>query len=85
MKKSILNLAGAQELSKNEQIVVNGGKNPPTACSNGTYPVTRDACLCLSPGHYNTSTSTCSNNAPTFKVWEIATGCCFSSGGMLEG
>lgn len=27
MKKSILNLKGAQELSKNEQKSVNGGKN----------------------------------------------------------
>lgn len=56
MKKSILNLVGAQELSKNEQKSVNGGRKscnsnnscgPDQCCSRGIcYPYGTPGHLC---------------------------------------
>ena len=79
MKKTILNLVGAQSLSKNEQKEINGGKLPPSpSCSNGTFPVSVNQCLCKNGGTYSNSSQSCSNNQPTGYVWENATGCCYN-------
>jgi len=52
MLKSILKLNGAQELKKNEQKSMNGGKAPAGGCDPGTYwhPIER-CCWSASHGH----------------------------------
>jgi hypothetical protein len=45
MKKSILNLKGAHQLSKNEQIEVKGGYLPVIKCGTNSYSMTKEVCL----------------------------------------
>jgi len=55
MKKLILNLKGAQELSKNEQKKVNGGKRIPSGCGgDGSFIIVGGEVVCcyISPGLY---------------------------------
>ena len=49
MKKSILNLTGSQELSKNEQLKINGG-NVPAGCLKWN-PITR-YCSLWDPNYF---------------------------------
>jgi len=55
MKKTMLNLKGAQELSKNEQKKINGGKRGPNVCGgDGSFIIVNgeEVCCYVSPGLY---------------------------------
>ena len=44
MLKNILNLEGAQKLTKNEQKSINGGKSYVPACAEGGFLSSRESC-----------------------------------------
>lgn len=82
MLKNILNLDGAQKLSKNDQKEIIGGKLPPApACQVGGYQTTLSQCACLNGGSWQPTTQTCSNGQYSGWAWEIATGCCYNFSG----
>ncbi|TGD57655.1 hypothetical protein [Flavobacterium humi] len=84
MLKNILNLEGAQILTAAEQKEINGGKLPPPGCGQGgVYTGNVNTCLCKSGGTYIPSTFSCTNGAGTGKIYENATGCCYST--VFEG
>ncbi len=66
MLKNILNLEGAQKLTKSEQQSINGGYIPIVKCGTNTYRMTESQCL--SQVQYNPiyfpSTGTCSLIGP---------------------
>lgn len=78
MLKNILNLEGALKLSSDEQKDIKGGKPAPLpVCGGEGFISTVNYCLCGTGGVYNYATQTCTNNNPTGRVWENATGCCY--------
>jgi hypothetical protein len=76
MLKNILNLDGAQQLSKNEQKEINGGLRVPKLCNDGGVQSNINSCLCIS-GTFNLSTNRCTNANPTGNIFENATSCCY--------
>ena len=78
MLKNILNLDGAQELSKKEQKEINGGLRPNSGCSIGGVHSSLDSCLC-GGGTYSVQLGKCLSGTPTGKIFENATSCCYSS------
>jgi len=76
MLKNILNLEGAQQLSKNEQKEINGGKPAPIGCGTGGSLSNINSCLCKS-GVYNPTTTLCMGGTPTGNIFENATSCCY--------
>ncbi len=77
MLKNILNLDGAQQLSKNEQKEINGSKVR-YKCENNAPIRDVNACLC-NGGIYDAPTHSCLSGTATGNIHETATGCCYSN------
>ena len=84
MLKNILNLDGAQKLSKNEQKEIKGGIRQTPVCggAEGAFITSLNSCLCKNGGIY--SNGVCSNGANNTnynRLFENATGCCYLTNG----
>ena len=79
MLKNILNIGGAQQITKSEQKEINGGITPTTGCRVGGWRSTLNACLCHN-GYWSNTTQRCIGTSASYtgNIYENATGCCYS-------
>ena len=81
MLKNILNLEGAQQLSKNEQKEIIAGKPPVEVCGGEDFITNINSCLCENGGIFDVPTQLCSNGLSynTYFLFECGTNCCYTN------